>query len=80
MIKVKSANNKKDYFINHRKIEIIKQIGHNSHIILDNGKTFIVTNDIEDIKKKIIEFESSINYTNTILKTKDINKEVLSNE
>lgn len=80
MIKVKSANNKKDYFINHRKIETIKQIGYNLHIILDNGKTFIVTNDIEDIKKKIIEFESSINYTNTILKTKDINKEVLSNE
>lgn len=69
MIKVTSANNKKDFFINHRRIEIIKQLGQNLHIILENGKTFIVTNNIEDVQNKIIEFEHSIMYLNKINKS-----------
>lgn len=69
MIKVTSANNKKDFFINHRRIEIIKQLGQNLHIILENGKTFIVTNNIEDVQNKIIEFEHSIMYLNKIDKS-----------
>ena len=66
MIKVTSANNKNDFFINHRKIEIIKQIEKNLYIVLDTGKPYIVTNSIEDIKKKIIEFENSIIYVKKI--------------
>ena len=80
MIEVKSANNKKNYYLNHRRIEVVKQVGHTLHIILDSGKTFIVENSIEDIKSKIIEFENLIIYKNTELKTVDLNKEVLSNE
>lgn len=78
MIKVTSANNKKDFFINHRKIEIIKQMSQNLHIVLDNGKTFIVINSIEDVKNKIIEFENSVIYVNKIID--NANKEVTKNE
>lgn len=78
MIKVTSANNKKDFFINHRKIEVIKQLGENLHIILENGKTFIVTNSIEDVNNKIIEFENSVIYLNKIYKSTA--KEVSRNE
>lgn len=78
MIKVTSANNNKDFFINHRKIEVIKELGQNLHIILENGKTFIVTNSIEDVNNKIIEFENSIIYLNKIYKS--TTKEVSRNE
>lgn len=78
MIKVTSANNKEDFFINHRKIQTIKQLGKNLHIVLENGKTFIVTNDIEDIKNNIIKFENSIMYLNKI--DESTNKEVSINE
>ena len=78
MIRVTSANNKRDFFINHRKIEVIKELGQNLHIILENGKTFIVTNSIEDVNNKIIEFENSIIYLNKIYKS--TTKEVSRNE
>lgn len=60
MIKVISANDSSVFYINHKKIETIKLIGSTVHVTLDNGKTFIVSNNIEDIKSKIIEFESLI--------------------
>ena len=78
MIKVTSANNKNDFFINHRKIEIIKQIEKNLYIVLDTGKPYIVTNSIEDIKNKIIEFENSIIYTKKI--EDNTTKEVFEDE
>lgn len=78
MIKVTSANNKKDFYVNHKKIEVIKQLGQNLHIILDNGKTFIVTDSIEDVQERIIEFENSIIYFKKI--DKKITKEVLRDE
>lgn len=78
MIRVTSANNKRDFFVNHRKIEVIKELGQNLHIILENGKTFIVTNSIEDVNNKIIEFENSIIYLNKIYKS--TTKEVSRNE
>lgn len=78
MIKVTSANNKNDFFINHRKIEIIKQIEKNLYIVLDTGKPYIVTNSIEDIKNKIIEFENSIIYVKKI--EDNITEEVFEDE
>lgn len=78
MIKVTSSSNKNDFYINHKKIELIKELDNNLHIILDNGKTFIVSNSIEDIKTKIIQFENSILYFNKI--DKKTTKEVLDNE
>lgn len=78
MIKVTSANNKEDFFVNHRKIQTIKQLGENLYIVLDNGKPFIITNSIEDIKNKIIEFENSIIYLNKI--NESTAEEVLRNE
>lgn len=78
MIKVTSASDKKDFFINHRKIEKIKQLEDNLHILLDNGKTYIVTDNIEDLKNKIIQFENSIIYLKKI--DEKTTKEVLKNE
>lgn len=78
MIKVTSANNKKDFYINHKKIESIKQLDDNLHILLDNGKTLIVTNTIEDINNEIIQFENSIIYLKKI--DEKATKEVLEHE
>lgn len=78
MIKVTSANNNNDFFINHRKIEIIKQIEKHLYIVLDTGKPYIVTNSIEDIKQKIIEFENSIICVKKIEENKT--EEVFENE
>lgn len=60
MIKTISANDNSDLFINHRKIEVIKEFNNNSHIILETGKTLIVKNSIDDIINQIIKFESSV--------------------
>lgn len=78
MIRVTSANNKTDFFINPRKIQTIKQLGDNLHITLEDEKKFIVTNTIEDINNKIIEFENLIMYWHTF--NKNTTKEGYNNE
>lgn len=78
MIRVTSANNKTDFFINHRKIQTIKQLGQNLHITFENEKTLIVTNTIDDINNKIIAFENSVMYWHNL--NKNITKEVSDNE
>ena len=76
MIRVTSASDNKDFFINHRKIQIIKQSGQNLYIVLDTGKSLIVSSSIDDIRNRIIEFENSV-----ICPNKITNKEVVdSNE
>ena len=66
MIKVTSANNKEDFFINHNKIRTLKLVNSYVHIILDNDSRLIVTDSIVDIQNRIIEFENSIIYLNKI--------------
>lgn len=68
MIKVTSANNRDCFYINHRKIKRINIVNSYTHIILDDEDKFIVTDSIEDIQNRIIEFENSIIYFNKINK------------
>ena len=60
MITLTSASDKTQFHINHKKIEIIKCINNVTHIILDTGKTYLVLDNIDNIKLKIIEFENKI--------------------
>lgn len=60
MIKVTSANNNEEFFLNHNRISKLKVVNSYVHILLDNEKKLIVTESIEEIKNKIIEFENSI--------------------
>ena len=48
MIKVTSASNKTDFYLNHKKFESIKIIDKNIHITLDNGNAYIVSNTIDE--------------------------------
>lgn len=66
MIKVTSANNNEDYFINHNKIRTLKVVNSYVHIVLDNESRLIVTDSITDIQNRIIEFENAIIYSNKI--------------
>lgn len=78
MIEVISANDDKPFFINHRRIISMKVVDSKLQIKFDNEKRFIVSNDIEDIKNKIIEFENAIM---TFQKSnKKITEEVLKDE
>lgn len=63
MIKVTSASNKTDFYLNHKKFESIKIIDRNIHITLDNGNTYIVSNTIEEIQSRIINIESATIHT-----------------
>ena len=72
MIKVTSASNSSDFYLNHKRIEYIKIIGECIHITMDNGHTHIVTNSIEEIQSRIINIESATIHTAVI---KDTDKE-----
>ena len=63
MIKVTSASNKTDFYLNHKKFESIKIIDRNIHITLDNGNTYIVSNSIDEIQSRIINIESATIHT-----------------
>lgn len=63
MIKVTSASNKTDFYLNHKKFESIKIIDKNIHITLDNGNTYIVSNTIDEIQSRIINIESATIHT-----------------
>ena len=78
MIKVTSANNKEEFFLNHNKIRTLKLVDSYVHVLLDNEARLIVTESIEEIKNRIIEFENSIIYFNKIKQS--INEEVSINE
>lgn len=72
MIKVTSACNKSDFYLNHKRIEYMKIIGNCIHITMDNGHTHIVSNSAEEIQSKIINIESATIHTAII---KDDDKE-----
>lgn len=79
MIKVTSANDGTDFFINHRKINVIRQLeGDNLYVILDSGKPFIIKDTIDNLKEKVIEFENSIIFVEK--KENKKTEEVLGNE
>lgn len=69
MIKLTSANNNEEFFLNHNKIRTLRLVNSYVHILLDSGSKLIVTENIEEIKNRIIEFENSIIYFNKINKT-----------
>lgn len=77
MIKVTGANDKKDFYLNHRRIQYIKIINSVAHITMDNGAVYIVSNTIEEIQSRILNLESANIYT-AIINTKDKDKEVSS--
>lgn len=63
MIKVISANDSSVFYLNHRRIDIIRQLqSDNLYVILDNGNSYIIKDTFESLKEKVIEFESSITY------------------
>lgn len=71
MIKVISASDDCTLYINHRKIEMIKEV--NSILQIRVGQSvYIVKNSIDDIKAQIINFESQV------LK-RSLEKEVIDN-
>lgn len=77
MIKVTSASNKTDFYLNHKKFESIKIIDKNIHITLDNGNTYIVSNTIDEIQSRIINVESATIHTAIVKKQNDEKEEVV---
>lgn len=78
MIKVTSANNKEEFYLNHNKIRTLKFVNSYVHVLLDNEVRLIVTESIEDIRNRIVEFENSIIHFNKI--NQITNEEVSINE
>jgi uncharacterized protein YlzI (FlbEa/FlbD family) len=66
MIKVTSASDNTEFYLNHKKIEYIKIIGNAVHITLDTKNTYIVSDTIDEIQAKILNVESATIRTATI--------------
>lgn len=79
MIKVTSASDLTEFYINHKKLELIKTVGNNIHITLDTGNTYIVTDSIEHIREQILKFDSKTLHT-ALIKNIEQEEGVLINE
>lgn len=77
MIKVNGANDKKEFYLNHKRIQYIKIINNVAHITMDNGAVYIVSNSIDEIQSRILNIESANIYTAIVnMKNKEIEEEV----
>jgi uncharacterized protein YlzI (FlbEa/FlbD family) len=66
VIKVTSASDNTEFYLNHKKIEYIKIIGNAVHITLDNKNTYIVSTTIDEIQARILNVENATMHVVTV--------------
>lgn len=63
MIKVISASDNSVFCINHRRIDIVKELQKDTlYVVLDNGNSYIIKDSFESLIDKVIEFEGLVTF------------------
>lgn len=63
MIKAISASDNSVFCINHRRIDIVKELQKDTlYVVLDNGNSYIIKDSFESLIDKVIEFESLVTF------------------